>query len=110
MSNAKDMLRPTKDSLSKYSAYFDDLKNQYKQISDYVDTQNDILLLQGDIGEKYYGVDRDKVNIQTNLKNRLLKYNELENRSSDSMFYMLKMIFVLLVIASIIMLILKFNR
>ena len=111
-SNNKDVsasLSP-KASISKYTGFFDDLRSQYSTLNDYFDTQQDIMLLQKDIGRKIYGVNHAKVVNQNNLKNRLLEYNEKENRSSDGMYLLLKFLFVILCIGTIIMLAIKFNK
>tara|TARA_B100000941_G_C28178584_1_gene385915 strand:+ start:100 stop:453 length:354 start_codon:yes stop_codon:yes gene_type:complete len=99
-----------KASISKYTGFFDDLNSQFSNLNDYFDTQQDIMLLQKDIGRKIHGVNHAKVVNQNNLKNRLLEYNEKENRSSDSMYSFLKFLFIILCIGTIIMLGIKFNK
>ena len=85
------------------------MNNHYSQLNEYYDTQKDIILLQKDLGRKIYGVNEGQIINQNSLKNRLLEYNEIENRSDNNLYSYLKFIFFILTVVVIIMLLIKLN-
>lgn len=77
----------------------DDLIKQYKDKSELYDTQKDILFLQDSNLNKTDNI-RDKIQ----LNKRKIVYNEKDNRNNDKVFNILKIIFLILSILSIILL------
>ena len=91
----------------KFMKLFDSIKNIYQSKSQFLDTQNDLLYLQKDIGKKFYGVNQKKLNEKESLYNRKLVYDQREMKNKTSMYTILKYMFILLSIISLILLIIK---